>query len=272
MAANDGHFFVIPWRNQSLLGTTDADFEGDPDMVGVSEAEIEAFLRLVNANLPAAALDRHAVRHSYAGLRPLVDDGARSTYAASRRAELIDHGKENGVGALLSGIGGKWTTSRNLAETIVDAALEKLGRRPRACLTAARRLPGGEIDRVFDFLRETQTKGARLPNADHLARLYGSRLPRLLAIVEERPDLCDALSPSGDIGAQILLATREEMALTLDDVVMRRTGIGQEGHPGTAAIDKAATIMAEECGWNDTRRRAEIETIVEVFRGSRSHA
>ncbi len=272
MAANGGHFFALPWRKHTLLGTTDTAFEGNPDVVGVTGAEIDVFLGVVNAHLPAAALDRRCVQYSYAGLRPLVDDGARSTYAASRRAELIDHDKENGVGALLSAIGGKWTTSRALAEKTVDTAARKLGRRAAACLTAARRLPGGAVERVSDFLRGTQMKNARLPNADHLARLYGSRLPRLLAIIQERPGLCDALSASGDIGAQILLAIREEMALTLEDVVMRRTGIGQEGNPGVRAIDEAATIMAAECRWNDARRRAEIESIAATCGGSRSQA
>ncbi|MGH6877292.1 MAG: FAD-dependent oxidoreductase [Rhizomicrobium sp.] len=272
MAANGGHFFVLPWRNCTLLGTTDTAFDGSPDNVPVSEAEIEKFLRLVNAHLPSARLMRDDVRYFYAGLRPLVDEGARSTYAASRRAELIDHGKENGVGALLSVMGGKWTTSRALAQKTVDRALQVLGKRGRTCATAARRLPGGAIDRVSCFMSEAKAKAGTLPNPDHLARLYGSRLPQLLAFPGERPDLCQPLSASGDIGAQILLAIRQEMALTLEDVVMRRTGIGQEGHPGVDALGKAATIMAAECGWSETRRRAEIESVAANFRDRRSPA
>jgi glycerol-3-phosphate dehydrogenase len=95
-------------------------------------------------------------------------------------------------------------------------------------------------------------------------------LPKLLAIVDGNPDLRWPLSPSGDIGAQILFAIREEMALTLEDVVMRRTGIGQEGDPGSSALERAATLMAAECGWCETRRRAEIDSVAAIFRNSRA--
>ena len=91
VATPQGHFFVLPWRGYSLLGTTDTAFNGSPDSVGVSEADIAGFLSFVNAHLPAARLKREDVRYFYAGLRPLVDDGSRDTYGASRRAELIDH-------------------------------------------------------------------------------------------------------------------------------------------------------------------------------------
>ena len=117
VATPHGHFFVLPWRGYSLLGTTDTAFNGSPDSVGVSEADIAGFLAFVNAHLPAARLKREDVRYFYAGLRPLVDDGSRDTYGASRRAELIDHQKADNIGGLLSAIGGKWTTSRDLAAT-----------------------------------------------------------------------------------------------------------------------------------------------------------
>ena len=222
----------------------------------------------INAHLPAVRLGRDHVRYAYAGLRPLVDDGAADTYAASRRSELIDHRIENGPDGLLSVIGGKWTTSRALAEKTVDAAMQKLGRKPVACATAGRRLPGGTIDRISTFMNEARATGTALPNVDHLARLYGSRLPTLLAVLDGNPDLCRPLSPSGDIGAQILFAIREEMALTLEDVVMRRTGIGQEGDPGPTALESAATLMAVECGWSESRRRAEIRSVAAIFRDS----
>ena len=268
MAAERGHFFVLPWRNSALIGTTDTAFEGNPDIVGASEAEIEDFLGLVNKHLPAARIGRRDVRHAYAALRPLVADSGGSTYSASRRAELIDHRSENGVGALLSVIGGKWTTSRALAQQTVDAALRKLRKSAGACTTARRRLPGGAIDRVSDLVTSARAACATFPNADHLARLYGSRLPKLLAILEERPNLSRPLGSSGDLGAQVVLAIREEMALTLEDVVMRRTGIGQEGNPGPEVLDKTAVIMAEELGWSETRMRAEIASVAAIFGGT----
>src|SRR6476661_862784 len=126
IAAEGGHFFVLPWHGHTLLGTTDTEFKNDPDDVGVSESDIADFLAIVDKHLPAAHLTRDKVEFFYAGLRPLVDDGSGDTYGASRRAELVDHGESDGLGGLFSAIGGKWTTSRALAQTVVDAVVEKL--------------------------------------------------------------------------------------------------------------------------------------------------
>jgi len=232
----------------------------------VTEQEIEDFLRVVNTHLPAANLARDGVRQTYAGLRPLIDDHHRNTYRASRRAEIIDHRRQDRLEGLLSVIGGKWTTARRLAQTAVDAALRKLGRSRFDCATADRKLPGGKIGRFSTFVNEARIPGVSVPNLEHLARLYGSRLSRLFATLRDRPELAAPLSASGDIGAQILLAVREEMALTLEDTVIRRTGIGQEGDPGTDALLASAAIMAAECGWSQTRKRAEIDAVAAKFR------
>jgi glycerol-3-phosphate dehydrogenase len=262
VATPHGHFFVLPWRGFSILGTTDTAFNGSPDSVGVSEADIAGFLSFVNAHLPEAHLKREDVRHFYAGLRPLVDDGSHDTYGASRRAELIDHQKLDNVDGLLSAIGGKWTTSRDLAEQVVDKALGKLGRPKRAATTATQPLPGGRIGRLADF----RTRYA--PGRDHLARLYGARLDKVTALAKDIPELATQLSPSGDIGAQVLFAIREEMALTLEDVVMRRTGIGQLGAPDEQTLAFTASLMAGELGWSEARKETEIASLAPNFRAT----
>jgi glycerol-3-phosphate dehydrogenase len=260
VATPHGHFFVLPWRGFSILGTTDTAFNDSPDSVGVSEADIASFLAFVNAHLPEAHLKREDVRHFYAGLRPLVDDGSHDTYGASRRAELIDHHKSDNVEGLISAIGGKWTTSRDLAEQVVDRALAKLGTPKRPATTATALLPGGRIGRLADF------RSRYTPGQDHLARLYGARLDKVMALAKGSPELAASLSPSGDVGAQVLFAVREEMALTLEDVVMRRTGIGQLGAPAPEALATAASLMARELGWDEARKQSEIASLAPNFR------
>ncbi len=262
VAAGGGHFFVLPWRGHSILGTTDTAYAGAPDDVGVSEADIEGFLGFVNAHLPNADLKRSDVQHFYAGLRPLVDDGSGDTYDASRRAELIDHGKDDGVQDLMSAIGGKWTTSRDLAQKTVDAVMAKLGAKRKPCVTGFEPLPGGRIDRFSEFLKR---QSPNVPNAEHLVRLYGAQVDAMMSVANNRPELRAAISPTGDVGAQILFAMREEMALTLEDVVMRRTGIGQLGYPGDACIEAVASLMTEEFGWSDARKQSEIQSLKPNF-------
>jgi glycerol-3-phosphate dehydrogenase len=259
-----GHFFVLPWRGRTLLGTTDTPFAGAPDKVGVTEKDIAAFLGVVNAHVPEARLTRRSVMHYYAGLRPLVVDGHGDTYKASRRAELIDHRKSDGIDGLVSAIGGKWTTSRNFAQQAVNLALRKLRKRVGSCKTAFVSLPGGRVGRLSAF-RKNYAESA-VPNIDHLERLYGTRLNAVLKLAKGRSELSTSLSPSGDIGAQILLAIREEMAMTLEDVAMRRTGIGQLGQPSAQALAATVSIMAQELGWNMARIEAELASLRPTFR------
>ncbi len=264
VATPHGHFFILPWRGHALLGTTDTAFTLPPDQVGVTEADIAGFLDFINAHLPSAHLTRGEVEFFYAGLRPLVDDGSGDTYDASRRAELVDHGKTDNLDGLFSAVGGKWTTSRELAETVTDTIAARLGGTHLPCTTAHMRLPGGWIDNFTGFVVRNQAAYKDIA-IDHLARLYGNRLSHLLDLASTRPDLAQPLSASGDIGAQVLHAVREEMAMTLEDVVMRRTGIGQLGDPGAEALSRAADIMASQLGWDAARRNREIESLAPHF-------
>ncbi len=264
VATRHGHFFILPWRGHSLLGTTDTQFTLPPDQVGVTESDIESFLAFINAHLPIVDLKRGDVEHFYAGLRPLVDDGSADTYGASRRSELIDHGRSDGLAGLFSAIGGKWTTSRELAQSITDLVVARLDAPALPCTTSRMRLPSGWIDHFGEFVARNQQANDDLA-IDHLARLYGTHLTKVLDLASD-PMLRRPLSPSGDIGAQVLYAVREEMAMTLEDVVMRRTGIGQLGDPGAPMIRIVADLMAGELGWSEAQRDAEIAALARNFR------
>lgn len=266
IAAEGSHFFVLPWHGHTLLGTTDTAFKNDPDDVGVSESDIAEFLSFIGRHLPAANFARDRVEYFYAGLRPLVDDGSGDTYGASRRAELVDHAKSDGLAGLMSAIGGKWTTSRALAQSVVDAIIEKLNVSTAECETDEDPTAGGDIGRISDFFAAQRAEHADLASIEHLARMYGSRLPEMLAQANNRPELRLPLGSAGDIAAQVVFAIREEMALHLSDVVMRRTCMGQIGQPPDTALDATARIMAAELGWNEERRNAEIAALAPWFK------
>lgn len=264
MAAGSGHFFVLPWRGHTLLGTTDTEFTGNPDDLSVSEQDIVSFLGLINEHLPKARLTRDCVSFSYAGLRPLVDDGESDTYSASRRAELIDHGRTDGVEGLFSVIGGKWTTSRALAETVIDKTGERLASRLSPCVTASRHLPGAQFERLRDFESAQKARTGR-EATKHLVHMYGSRLDQLLATAEGRKELLRPLGVNGDIAAQIIFAARDEMALTLADAIMRRTGIGQFAPPSKETLSAASILLGLELGWTEQKRVAEVDTLARCF-------
>jgi glycerol-3-phosphate dehydrogenase len=264
MEAGSGHFFVLPWCGHTLLGTTDTPFQGDPGTLAVSEADIAQFLAEVNRYLPAARLNRSQVAFFYAGLRPLVDDGSGDSYDASRRAELVDHGKDDGLDGLFSALGGKWTTSRGLAQTITDAVVARLGITAGACATATTPLPGGRFDRFEALVEGLRKTYPGIPAIRHLAHMFGARLPLVLKDAKVA-DLA-ALGTSGDTLAQVNFAVTSEMALTLEDVVMRRTALGQFGP--LATIAKVADRMAMLLGWDEDKKRAEIQSLAPLYRTS----
>ncbi len=264
IAHKGGHFFVLPWRGHTIIGTTDTVFEGNPDDVHVGDAEIAAFLAFVNEGLPGANLKPQDVIYAYAGLRPLVDDGKKDSYNASRRAELVDHAAEGGIGNLISAIGGKWTTSRDIAEKCVDLIAEKSGRKLKDCDTATAPVPGGATGRFAAFVDRAASAHPRVEPEiiANLTRNYGARYEEVLSLAETRRDLMERITPRlPDIGAQILFAIRGEMALSLDDALFRRTGLGTLGRLDAAAIERAAKIMAAELGWNEAEVARQIASI-----------
>lgn len=280
-APGGGHFFIIPWRGHSLIGTTDTLYEGDPDSFGVTEKDIAEFIAVVNAGFPAAELTRDDVLFFYGGMRPIVDrqtqvkagvvegeSAERDTYSASRASEIYDHESHGGPAGVISAIGGKWTTSRHLAEQIVDMAVEKLGVEAKPCATETTPTYGGVVGRFAGFQEQARLRNADLPAevANNLARCYGSRMDDIVGLTKDVPTLATPICEGRSaIGAEVVHAVENEMAVTLEDVLFRRTGLGTLGHPGDAALAQVAELMAGSLGWDAEQRAAQIEQATARF-------
>ncbi len=247
------HAFVLPWRGLSLIGTTDTPYNGDPDLVRPEMDDVRELLDIVNAALPSAHLLTSDVRYAYAGLRPLVADGTSSSYRMSRRAEIVDHGREGGPHGLISALGGKWTTARHIAEQVVDLVTRQLGAGSRPCTTRERPLPGGDFGTLSAFRARLQSErmGVDRATAEHLGSIYGARYRQVVDVAAGDSALVAALAPGiPDIGAEVVYAVREEQALHLLDVLLRRTGIGTMGAPSSVVLDRLTGMMAMELGWS----------------------
>ncbi|MBL9107174.1 MAG: glycerol-3-phosphate dehydrogenase/oxidase [Myxococcales bacterium] len=264
-----GHVFVLPWRGHSLIGTTDEVYEGEPDAFRVTERDIAGLLNALNAEVPAFALTRGDVLHTYGGLRPLVEDSsATSSYDASRRSEICDHAAQGGPEGLVSVLGGKWTTSRRLAEKVVDMVGRKLGRKLAACPTAQTPVPGGAIGRFASFVAGAvhARPGLDAGLVQHLARNYGARMDEVLHLVRHDPGLARPLADGlPEVAAQVVHAVRAEMAVGLEDVVFRRTGLGTLGNPGEAALTAVAGQMGALLGWDRAERVAQVDRVLDRY-------
>lgn len=259
-AALDGRpFFIIPWNRKYLVGTTDTRYDGDLDRVEATEEEIAYLLRETNRVIPSAGLVRDAVLYTYAGIRPLPFVSRLAESGITRRHFIHDHAP--GLNNFASIIGGKLTTYRSLAEEAVDLLLTKTGREPQPCRTALLSLPGAETKDVQTFQQELQERYASVPAAllERLVRIYGTRAAAVLKLAEENAELMRIFDDeTGAVGAEIVLAFREEMAETLADCLQRRTMVGFNSHAGLNAVAAAAQVARTHLGWSAERAASEV--------------
>jgi glycerol-3-phosphate dehydrogenase len=255
--------FILPWGDRSYIGTTDTDSSESPDHVAATEADMLYLLRSANAIFPAARLAIEDVSVSWAGLRPMIDVGGEARPSDRPREHLVNEGPTG----LITIAGGKLTTYRRMATEVVDLVKGKIEGRPAKrtdpmkSRTATEPLPGGEPVRTEDLFTRGVARGLSEPTVAHLVGQYGSETQELYRLVAEWPDLKEPVHPiHGAIGAQVVYAVRREYARRLDDVLFRRLSLVHETpDAGVAAIDRVARLMSRELGWDEDRRRQEIE-------------
>lgn len=265
--------FVIPWREFSLVGTTDTDFEGDPDRLWATREEVTYLLDEVTKVLPDKRATFDNVSYTYAGVRPLSFEPGASASKVSRDHKVVPEGPD---GRFLSVTGTKLTCFRSLAEDVGDRVMRLLGRRelPR---TARLTLDGadeevGKIEaRVWmDVSEEMAATGLSRGTLRTLVETYGRAYPRVLELGRKLPDGFERLCPSNpEIVAQLHHAVREELAVSLQDVLLRRTGIGQSRCQGLDCAEPIAARMAELGGWSKRRLDAELEAYSQHVERSR---
>jgi len=171
---------------------------------------------------------------------------------------------------LISVVGVKYTTARDVAKKAVDRVCEKLRGKSLPSKTEQVRLYGGEIDRFEEFLTEAKRRKLKGLSPDiigHLVYNYGSRYLDILAYIDEDPKWGRPIPEGGPvISAEVLHAVRQEMAEKLGDVILRRTELGSAGHPGEDCLKACANIMAAELGWDAGRVQREIEEVTTLYR------
>jgi glycerol-3-phosphate dehydrogenase len=243
--------FVLPHSETTIVGTTDTDTRESPDDVGATPDDVIYLVRSANAAFPNARLGVPDVIAAWSGLRPLLDQGDRPAAAVPRE----HHIEESGSG-LISVLGGKLTTYRAMADEIVDLAAARLrsldGRQiPAGAATAREPLPGGDVADLTALAGELAKEGLDGPTADHLAGKYGSEAPSIASLIRAEPALAEPLIPGKRwIAAEVVHHARREMALSVEDVLVRRLHVFHEvrGH-GAQAAAATASLLARELGW-----------------------
>jgi glycerol-3-phosphate dehydrogenase len=267
------HIFLIPWRDRTLIGTTNVPHEGPPDALAVTEKDVDDFVAEIRTAIPAADVTRDRVQHAFGGLYPLVDTEVQvNVYQGSGKYRIVDHGSTDGVDGLVTALGAKYTTARRAAEKGVDLVVAKLGTPARPCATPSTPLVGGgepDRERLLEAARRDPVAGVGEDSIADLVYNHGTGWREPLAAAADDPDLATPVAPGRPTtGASVRWAAREEMANRLADVVFRRTGLGTIGHPGSECLRKCARILGDELGWSETRREEEVAQVEAMFRRS----
>jgi glycerol-3-phosphate dehydrogenase len=250
--------FAVPHGPVTYLGTTDTDF-GDPvDHPEVTAADADYLLDAAHRTFAGPPVGTDDVVAAWAGLRPLLHEDGKRPSEISRKDEIM-----TAANGLVSIAGGKLTTHRRMAERVVDLVVERLGRKAGPCHTDAVALPNGELA-PEELAPLARTLRDRLPllgpdGAERLVRLYGAGCRQLLERVAADPGKGEAL-PGGVLRAEIEHVLDEEMALTLEDLLERRTRLLLfDPRQGLDCVEEAARIAATRLGWDRARTATEVE-------------
>ncbi|WP_373991312.1 glycerol-3-phosphate dehydrogenase [Duganella sp. BuS-21] len=241
---DDGRIvFALPFeQHYTLIGTTDVEFTEDPRRVTISADETTYLCNISNRYF-RKQIGPADVVWSYAGIRPLLDDGAGNAAAVTRDYELLT---DTRAAPLLSVFGGKVTTYRKLAEQALNR-IAGMMTVPGAAWTDAACLPGGDVLGAApanasvlhfdDFIERIQRQYPWLPatQAKRYTRAYGTRVHKLLAGCQSLADLGVALAPGLHEG-ELRYLMETEWARSADDVLWRRTKLGLQAPPGATGL------------------------------------
>jgi glycerol-3-phosphate dehydrogenase len=254
--------FIVPLEQFTYVGTTDTDYSGSLDTVLVETDDVSYLLEALNKCLPSLNLGPGDIVSTWAGLRPLImEEGDPSRVSRDYYISLYDEG----IAVI---VGGKLTTHRTMAENIIDQVLERydhlLKNDFRPCTTAEVPLIGGEMNDFPSYLRAQLLGlegrwGLSATSIEHLIHSYGRNHMHILALGLHDPKLLRPLAPGCRVvRAQVIYGVEDEMALTLEDFMSRRTDLLHFN--GEAKLERVvARLMAKSLGWSYTRRRAEIK-------------
>ncbi len=258
--------FVVPWGSDVYLGTTDTDYDGPLEDPPCDRGDVDYVLDAVNRYVDPS-LSHDDVTGSWAGLRPLlVGNGG-----PARSARTADLSRRHQVNSSPSGMvtvtGGKLTTYRKMAADTVAEVIRLLGHGPHRSPTKRMALIGSQGGRDPDGPGAWATTGrppAPSDTAEHLASRYGNEAPLVWELTRSDPKLSEPIVPGLPyLGAEVVWAARAEMALTLDDVLARRTRAVLHRREDTlAAAGGVAELLGSELGWD----RLRVERQLEEFR------
>jgi glycerol-3-phosphate dehydrogenase len=261
---DDGRvLFAVPWFDRLLIGTTEQEVAVGDELY-LSTKDVAYLLHHINKYC-ATSIHADEIVSGFAGARPLLSAvGSRDTKKLARDHE-VEVDRDTG---LISIMGGKWTTHRAMAEDTINAVQKSLGASVTPGITIDHPLYGSN-GYVADYWRALVGEyGISETTAKHLSQKFGTNAAKVMSLTQDRADLAEPLLPGfAPLRAEVVYCARFEMAMTIEDILMRRTGL--QFFSWSAAIEAAlatGAILATELGWSAAQERAAVDEYTNKIR------
>jgi glycerol-3-phosphate dehydrogenase len=236
--------FLLPYDDHVVVGTTDSLYDGPLDRPSVTAADCDYLCAAVNDAFGVDLSERAAVG-AWAGLRPLVRPGGKldaDSEALSRRHVIIEEPE-----GFVTVTGGKLTTYRRMAEEVVGRLSSELGRGARSA-NPTRRLPLGLSGSVTAALARTEqacaSAGVDPAFGRSLVTRHGDDAPSVVARAAEAGETGRLVPGLPYLKAEARWAIEQEMALSVDDILSRRTRVARLARDGGGpAIDHVSGLL-----------------------------
>ncbi len=254
--------FLIPWGDKWIVGTTDTPYEGDRANPHATSEDVQYILDQANRVLEPK-LTQEQIIGVYAGLRPLVSNAAGSSTTKLSREHTVDRSAPG----FISIAGGKYTTYRVMGKDAVDLAVLDLRRVVAESCTE--KLPLVGADGYFALQQQASMIATQYSiseaTVNHLLNRYGSLISELLEIISENKKSAQLLDPTLPyLKAEIIYAASHEGAMSVDDVISRRTRLAFEAPDGARGlVNDVADLIAPVLGWSAKDKKASIAAYLE---------
>lgn len=245
-------YFVAPWRDKSIIGTEWFYYESGQDDFEIQKSKYESLLNNFNDVYRPASLSLNDITFVHRGY-VFGEKKAYSTLETLNDYKIYDS-SIHGVEGLINVIGVKYTTAVDVAERVMARINPPYKRKE---VLRQPKLVGGNIESLSTFkLKMQDVFGLKIDpkEINRLVVTYGSESEKILHYTENYK--LDSI-----LKAEVLFCIRDEMAVSLSDVFLRRTGLGDSEKPTDHLINLVADFMADELDWDTVRRGSEIEKL-----------
>ena len=263
--------FIIPWKDQWMIGTTDTEYLGDPNSPLADRSDVQYIIEQANRVL-SPRISSEQVIGVFAGLRPLVANKKDVETTKLSREHTVDRP----VPGFVSLAGGKYTTYRVMAKDAVDMATNDITKLTSESITS--KLPIIGADGYWALTQQVDALAARYnlktETIVHLLNRYGSDISDLLELISEDRKLATPVTRDLPyLKAEIVYAVIAEGAQTVADVMERRTRIWFEApNFGMDLAQSIADLMASYLGWKAPQKKASVAEYIKLVESAKKSA